>query len=126
LKYENQIAAIENQKETRDMLESSTREQPTSLMKRFKCKFKIRKWVKLEAHNHSKIDTKGEGNSKRATLICTLVFKPQNQAGWVSLWLFSVQYIPGGMLILNWYQVDGYQTDRVCNTSVDTSAYTRV
>jgi len=92
----------------------------------FKCKFKIRKWVQLEAHNHSKIDTKGEGNSKRATLICTLVFKPQNQAGWVSLWLFLAQYIPGGMmLILNWYQVDGYQTDRVCNTSVDTSAYTR-
>ncbi len=60
-----------------------------------KCKFKIRNWVQLEAHNHSKIDTRGEGNSKHTTLICTLVFKPQNQAG------------------------------RVCNTSVDTSAYTR-
>jgi hypothetical protein len=34
LKYENQIAVIEKQKETRDMLESSAREQPTSLMKR--------------------------------------------------------------------------------------------
>jgi hypothetical protein len=58
------------------MLESSATEQPTLLMKRFKCKFKIRKWVGLEAHNHSKIDTRGEGNSKHATLICTLVFEP--------------------------------------------------
>jgi hypothetical protein len=48
LKYENQIVAIEKQKETRDMLEGSAREQPTSLIKRFKCKFKIRKWVQLK------------------------------------------------------------------------------
>jgi hypothetical protein len=34
LKYENQIAAIEKQKETRDMTEGSAREQPTSLMRR--------------------------------------------------------------------------------------------
>jgi hypothetical protein len=34
LKYENQIAGIEKLKETRDMLESSAREQPTALMKR--------------------------------------------------------------------------------------------
>jgi hypothetical protein len=31
LKYENQIAVIEKHKETRDMLEGSAREQPTSL-----------------------------------------------------------------------------------------------
>jgi hypothetical protein len=34
LKYEKQIAAIEKQKETRDMLESSAKEQSTSLVKR--------------------------------------------------------------------------------------------
>jgi hypothetical protein len=48
LKYENQIVSIEKQKETRDMLEVSVREQPTSLIKRFKCKFKVRKWVQLK------------------------------------------------------------------------------
>jgi hypothetical protein len=37
----NQITDIEKQKETRDMLECSAREQPTSLRKRFRCKFKI-------------------------------------------------------------------------------------
>jgi hypothetical protein len=35
LKYENQIAAIEKQKETRDMIGGSAKEQPTSLMRRF-------------------------------------------------------------------------------------------
>jgi hypothetical protein len=34
LKYENQIAAIEKQKETRDMIEGSAREQLTLLMRR--------------------------------------------------------------------------------------------
>jgi hypothetical protein len=34
LKYGNQIAAIQMQKETRDMLEGAVREQPTSLMNR--------------------------------------------------------------------------------------------
>ncbi len=48
LKYENQIVAIVKQKETRDMLEGSAREQPTSFIKRFKCRFKVRKWVQLK------------------------------------------------------------------------------
>jgi hypothetical protein len=30
------------------------------------------------------------------------------------------------MLVLKWYEVDQYQTEWVCDTSVHVSAYTRV
>jgi hypothetical protein len=40
LKYENQIATIEKQQETRAMLEGSTKVHPTSLMQRLKANSK--------------------------------------------------------------------------------------
>jgi hypothetical protein len=70
------LQPLKNRKKQEDMLEGSVREQPTSLVERLKCKFKIRRLVQLEGHNHSKIDTRGEGNPKRATLVYTLIFEP--------------------------------------------------
>jgi len=40
LKYENQIATIEKQKETRAMLKGSTKVHPTSLMQRLRANSK--------------------------------------------------------------------------------------
>jgi hypothetical protein len=51
IRVENQIAAIEKQKEIRDLLEGLAREQPASLSithEKVRCKFKIRKWVQVK------------------------------------------------------------------------------
>ncbi len=66
MKCENQIADIEKQKETRDMLGRFSKRAVSFTPEKIKYKFEIPKWVQLEAHNHSKIDSRGEGNPKRA------------------------------------------------------------
>lgn len=46
--------------------------------------------------------------------------------GWSGLWSSFDEIYIGGMLVLKWYEVDQYQTEWVCDTSVHVSAYTRV
>jgi len=117
LKYENQIAAIEIHKETRDMIDCRFSKRAAN-MKRLKCKFKDEVQIQIKkigiiTHNHSKIDT-------RETTTLNVQYRYA-----LSLAVFDEICI-GGILLLKWYEVDQYQTERVCDTSVDASAYTRV
>ncbi len=38
---------------------------------KLECKFKIRKWVQIKTHKHSKIDTRIDGNLICTTQVCT-------------------------------------------------------
>jgi len=88
------LQPLKNIKETRDMIDCRFSERAANINhKKIKVQIQNKK-TGIITHNHSKVDTRGNNNPKCAILICTLVFKPLNQAGRVSGHLL-MKYILG-------------------------------